>query len=357
MPGSDPAGHGVPAQGPFQGVPGSPAEPPPAPGYPTPGYGAPEYGAAGYGAPEYGAPGYGAAGNAATYGGSPAAGVPQPGGYPYGEPPAPPVRKRRTGLIIGSIVGAFLLLCCGGGVAVLLASRGPLARIEAAASPSPTDDPSAPFKKGDCLGASAVANMYKRIACSDKLAIGTVISTLIGSHNQDCGPQADLVVERAGSTACVRSRTSKHDGAAGEGGGSIVPGDCVAVDDPTLAVAPYSEVPCAAGRQYEKVSGRVLAEAQCGPPAIRFVRMPRAGTTPVLCLAPGPGSATAGTCIGARTVLPVPCSSGSADMTVLARRPTEQGCSTAPGTTHWVADPQGLPKSKVLCMKKKGQSL
>ncbi|EMD24929.1 hypothetical protein [Amycolatopsis azurea] len=79
---------------------GSGYGPPPGPGG-QPGYGPPQPGAPGYGPPQPGQPGYGQ----------------QP---PYGQPPGygppgygPPPKKKKTGLIVGLIVGGVVLLGLG----------------------------------------------------------------------------------------------------------------------------------------------------------------------------------------------------------------------------------------------------
>jgi len=112
-PGGPPPGYGAPAGGPSFGAPGpgpgiAPGSPP---SYGSPGYGPPGAPAPGFGAPPPGAapgapPGYGAP--------SPAYGAPGPVGYG-----APPKKSNQTvWIILGSIVGAFVLLC-GGCVAIV----------------------------------------------------------------------------------------------------------------------------------------------------------------------------------------------------------------------------------------------
>ncbi|MBF9135040.1 DUF3105 domain-containing protein [Plantactinospora sp. S1510] len=103
MPPAPPQGYGPPQ-------PGYAQPPAPAPGYGQPGYGQPGQGQPGYGQPGQGQPGYGQPGH-----GQPGHGQP---GYPYeGGQPAPPAKPaRRTGLIIGIVAGAvvlILLLVCG----------------------------------------------------------------------------------------------------------------------------------------------------------------------------------------------------------------------------------------------------
>jgi hypothetical protein len=139
QPQGEPGGHAAPGSGvPGQGHPGygSPSYPSPghpSPGHPAPGYGTPNYPAPGYGAPPPGGPGYGVPGPGAP-GGPPAAmsererradralrALPPPphpppgmGAVPAFAPPVP--RPNRTALIVSLVLGATLLLCCGGGV-------------------------------------------------------------------------------------------------------------------------------------------------------------------------------------------------------------------------------------------------
>ncbi|EXG80453.1 hypothetical protein [Cryptosporangium arvum] len=125
-------------------VPGSP------PGYDAPGYDGSGYGGSGYGGPGYGSPAQGGPGYGPAGHGGAAPRSPAPGGPPHGvgtkavserearrqralralpPPPsapagmgavpafAPPMpRPNRTVLIVSLVLGATLLLCCGGGV-------------------------------------------------------------------------------------------------------------------------------------------------------------------------------------------------------------------------------------------------
>lgn len=101
---------------------------PPDYGQQQPGYGQPDYGQSGYPEPTSGYPGpsSGYPDQGASYGQPDPYGTqPYPGGYPgdpgYGQPgggyPPPPPPKSKTGLIVGIVVGAFILvLCLGGGI-------------------------------------------------------------------------------------------------------------------------------------------------------------------------------------------------------------------------------------------------
>jgi hypothetical protein len=127
-------------------------------------YGQPSSGGP-YGQPSSGGP-YGQPSSGGPYGqppGYPPAGPPptqqfgQPGAQPYGVlPPIPPPPKRRTGLIIGIVVGALvlvLLLCGVGGVFLLRSGSkpGPVAQ----SSSRPTASASASESPGESASPSA----------------------------------------------------------------------------------------------------------------------------------------------------------------------------------------------------------
>lgn len=115
-PGQQPQGGYQPQSylGPFQGQP--PQGQPPQGGYPYPGQG----GQGGY--------------------------QPRPPG-PYGAPPGSQPPRRSTGVIIGIVVAAVVLLVAVGGIVMALGSRGgdePVTTITPSPIPIPSDDPTAP---------------------------------------------------------------------------------------------------------------------------------------------------------------------------------------------------------------------
>lgn len=270
---------------------------------------------------------------------------------PPGYPAAPPVQKKsKVGLIVALVVVGLLAVCGIGGTLVVLALKPAAEKAEQFAKSI------SELKEGDCVKPANVPDQYLGSSCSADETIGKVIKTFPGTEKdgQTCPPQSDLLLHEAGTIACVRSTTDKHEGEPGQGGGVFVAGDCVGAGPIVGNSREYTEVACTDPKVYERVVARATTPAGCTAPAVRFLQiaLPKQDA---ICLADGPGIAGPGECVGKlsgeTTFDAVPCSAPTAGGKVLARKPTQAACEKVPGLTHYIEDSDGLPASRFLCIK------
>ncbi len=212
--------------------------------------------------------------------------------------------------------------------------------------------PDEPLRLGDCVRREdTVGTRYVRVRCTDFRAYGNVIGVVKGSPTgtEACAADTDFFASQPAAVVCLRQLSGPHPGDPGRGGGVYRSGDCVTTD----VTSGVSEVPCDSADVSEIVTERVRTVAECLVPAVRFATV-EAGATRVLCLRDGPGMAGPGECVTgpdtAVTFTAVPCTGPEAGARVVARVATPPACRTFPGQTHYVEDPSGLVRSRVVCL-------
>lgn len=236
---------------------------------------------------------------------------------------------------------------------------------------------------GQCVRdtASRSDDRYVAVGCSDHRAYGSVIEVVDGGADatEACREDTDFFATQlrahatpapsstapgeqsapaaAGETAeqvvCLRRLGDTHPGASGTGGGVYRSGDCVT--PVTGAGMGVREVACSDPAVYEVITERAKTVAECTLPAHRFATLQH-GTNRVLCLADGAGLAGPGECMGDPGQIPItfaaePCDSPQAKAEILDRAASAADCRLLPGQTHYLEDPNGLPRSRIVCLK------
>lgn len=261
-------------------------------------------------------------------------------------------RRRSTVLIILAIVVPQVLLA-----GVLAVGLGVLPGRDRAASTANADARAAnePLRAGDCVRTvPGQTDQYVWISCQDHRSYGQVLGVVDGpaTATEACDPASDFFATQPGQVVCLRQTGDEHPGDPGKGGGVYRAGDCVATD----LTKGVTEVPCDDPTVFETISARVATVSECVSPAIRYATVQH-GAKKILCLGPGPGIAEVGDCIGDPERAPVsfdkiPCGDRAARAKLLARVATPVQCQAIAGQTHYVTDPNGLPKTLTVCLRK-----
>lgn len=233
-------------------------------------------------------------------------------------------------------------------------TQGSLALPTVSTTPIPTATPSP--RNPDFANATIPARYapaFTRVPCGANHVYGKAIEVIneAGTGTEACDERTDFFAQQDTQLVCLRQVRGEHPGDPGNGGGVFRAGDCAE----SKPAGHIYEVPCPSSHVFEIVTARVKTVAECQAPAHRFATLD-SGTARVLCLREGPAMAGNGQCMADPDHAPasfaaVNCASPPAHAQVLGRAASPQQCASIPGQTHYVEDPDGLPATRLVCLK------